>query len=304
MKILFTGATGVLGRAAVPLLVDAGHDVNAVSRSDHDRSWLESSGARAVRVDLFDIESIHRAMAGIDTVIHYATAIPSMNAMSKRKSWTLNDRLRAESTALLVDAGIANGVATFVQESVTFTYADGGDRWLVEASPTAPGWEVLDSALTAEAHVDRFRAAGGTGVTLRLSRLYGPGRASRDYVSGVAAREIPIVGRGDNYVSSLHVEDAASALAMAMNAPDGVYNVSDDAPVSSEDYLESLAKLIDGPPPRHIPRFVARLALGKAVTLLTTSQRVSNVKYRDATGWAPAFPSVCEGWRTVVDSTR
>ncbi len=113
-----------------------------------------------------------------------------------------------------------------------------------------------------------------------------------------------MVGAGDNYVSSIHVADVASALAAAMTAPDGTYNVGDDEPVTSAVYTDTLADLLDAPRPRRIPRLVARLAVGKAVTLLTTSQRVSNRRFSEATGWKPAFPSVREGWRNVVDSSQ
>ena len=304
MKILFTGATGVLGRAAVPLLVADGHDVIAVSRSSGATAWLEEAGARPEPVDLFDSTAIDRAVARVDTVVHFATAIPPMSKMTKRRSWETNDRLRSRATGLLVDSAIANHVSRFVQQSLTFAYHDGGEAWLDEDSRLAPGWDALDSALDAEAHVDRFRAAGGTGVTLRLSRLYGPGKASGDFVAAVADRRVPVVGSGDNYVSSIHVADAASALAAAATAPDGTYNVSDDEPVKAAVYTDILADLLDAPRPRRIPRLAARLVVGKAVTLLATSQRVSNRRFRETTGWEPTFPSVREGWRDVVDRGR
>lgn len=304
MKILFTGATGVLGRAAVPRLVEDGHDVIAVSRSPEDAAWLEETGARPEAVDLFDPSAIDHALAGVDTVIHFATAIPPMSKMAKRKSWEMNDRLRSEATGILVDAAIANDVSRFVQQSVTFAYRDRGEAWLDEDSEIDPGWDVLDSALDAEAHVDRFRTSGGNGVTLRLSRLYGPGKASGAFVAGVGDRKVPVVGAGDNYVSSIHVADVASALAAAMTAPDGTYNVSDDEPVTSAVYTDTLADLLDAPRPRRIPRLVARLGVGRAVTLLTSSQRVSNRRFREATDWKPVFPSVRGGWRDVVDATE
>lgn len=302
MKTLFTGATGVLGRAAVPRLVEAGHDVIAVYRSPEDAAWLEETGAKPETVDLFDPDAIDHALAGVDTVVHFATAIPPMSKLAKRQSWEMNDRLRSEATGILVDTAIANDVSRFVQQSVTFAYRDGGEVWLDEDSKIEPGWEVIDSALDAEAHVDRFRTAGGTGVTLRLSRVYGPGKASGDFVAGVVDRKVPVVGTGDNYVSSIHVADVASALAAAMSAPDGTYNVSDDEPVTSAVHTDTLANLLDAPRPRRIPRLVARMAVGKAVTLLTTSQRVSNRRFREATDWKPALPSVREGWRDVVDT--
>jgi nucleoside-diphosphate-sugar epimerase len=300
MKILFTGATGALGRAAVPGLTRANHTVAAVSRTEEDRHWLERNGARPLEVDLFDPSSIEQAVVGCDTVIHFATAIPPMAKFSKRAAWSTNDRLRSEATRLLVDTALAGGVSRFIQQSITLPYADGGDKWLDEDSPIDPAWDVLQSALDAEAQVERFRRGGGVGVTLRLSRLYGPGEASQEYVEGIRNRKVPVVGQGDNYVSSIHVDDAASALAAALTAPDGVYNVTDDEPVTAAEYAGTLADLLGVTRPRRIPRLVARLALGEAATLLTTSHRVSNSRLRSTTGWAPKFPSVSDGWRDVV----
>lgn len=300
MKILFTGATGVLGRATVPVLLSAGHDVTAVARSQTDREWLQGLGARPVEVDLFDPDSVDIAVAGADAVVHFATSIPSQKRMTKREAWASNDRLRSDATRLLVDASLTHGVDRFVQQSITLPYADGGDEWLDEESPIDPGWDVLDSALDAERQVERFSREGGTGVTLRLSRVYGPGPASREYLAGIEARKIPVIGKGDTYVSSIHVDDVATAVAAAMTASDGVYNVTDDLPVTAAAYNDSLAEVLGAPRPRRVPSFLARLILGDALALLTTSQRVSNRKFRTATGWAPAFPSVIEGWRHVI----
>lgn len=302
MKILFTGATGVIGRSAVPLLTKEGHDVTALARSGEDREWLDSVGARTVALDLFDAAAVSEVMAGIDTVIHYATSIPPLDRFGKREAWAVNDRLRSEATGILVDAALSNGVRRFVQQSITFFYADRGDQWIDESSPVAPQWDVLDSALDAESHVDRFRSGGGAGVVLRLARLYGPGRASDDFVDAVVDRKMPIVGKGTNFVSSLHTHDAAAALGAALTAPDGVYNVADDEPVTAVRYGESLAELLGAPKPRHVPVVLARFALGKAVGLVTNSHRISSQSLKRATGWVPKYPSVVDGWADIVAS--
>ncbi|HEU4895245.1 MAG TPA: NAD-dependent epimerase/dehydratase family protein [Acidimicrobiia bacterium] len=301
MKVLFTGATGVLGREAVPLLIADGHDVTAIARSEADAGWLDGVGARPLEADLFDSDSVGMAVNGVDAIVHFATAIPPLDRFAKPRAWALNDRLRDEATALLVDAASTAGVSRFVQQSVTFAYADGGDMWLDETDAIDPGFEVLDSALAAEAHVDRFRARGGTGVTLRLSRLYGPGRASSEYVSAVAAGKVPLIGSGQNYVSSLHVVDGANAVLAALAAPGGTYNVSDDEPVTAEAYVTELARLLGARKPRRVPSLLARVVVGRAAELLTRSHRVSNRKLIEASSWRPRFPSVTEGWKDIVD---
>ena len=224
--------------------------------------------------------------------------------MRKRQSWVMNDRLRSQATNHLVSAAIRSEVQRFIQQSVVFVYADGGDTWLDESSPIEPVWDVLDSALDAEAEVDRFRNHGGVGVVLRLARLYGPGAASQEYVRSVRSRSLPIIGKGDNYVSSLHVSDAATAVAASIGAPDGVFNIGDDTPMRSEDNLMALVELLEAPPPRRIPKLLARLALGRASGMLTISHRVNNDAFKSATGWQPGFPSAVEGWLDVARVTH
>ncbi|HEX6219850.1 MAG TPA: NAD-dependent epimerase/dehydratase family protein [Acidimicrobiia bacterium] len=304
MKILFTGATGVVGRAALPHLSVAGHDVIAVYRSETDRAWLEGLGARPVAVDLFDPDAVGSVVSGVDTVAHFATSIPSQNDMRKRASWDTNDRLRSTATAYLADAALDHGVRRFIQESISFVYADGGEKWLDESAPIEPAWDVLDSALTAEEHVARFRSGGGAGVVLRMARLYGPGEVSGEFIEAVRNRAVPIIGTGANYVSSLHVDDAGTAVVAALTAPDGVFNVADDEPMRSADNLRALSEVLGAPPPRRIPSIMARIALGRAARLLTISQRVSNRAFREVTGWTPEHANARQGWGASVRQNR
>lgn len=300
MKILFTGATGVLGKASLPLLIAEGHDVTAVYRSETEKEWLDTIGARPEAIDLFDPVAIQQAISGIDTIIHFATSIPPQSRMAKRDSWMMNDRLRDQATGYLVDAAIKTGVPRFIQQSVTLVYKDGGEEWLDENARKDPAWDVLDSALRAEAHVDRSRSHGNTGVVLRLARLYGPGRASGEYIDSVRAGSMPIVGRGDNFVSSIHVADAATALAAALHVQEGTYNIGDDTPMRSADNLGSLVEALGAPDPRRIPKWMATLAMRKAARLLTVSHRVSNERFKQATGWRPRFPTASDGWAEIV----
>ena len=146
-NIFFTGATGVIGHQTIPELGKAGHQVTAVARNPDDHDWLRRHGARPVEVDLFDQLAVSAAVDGHDVVVHMATSIPPQDKMSKRKAWTMNDRLRAVATSILVDAALALEVEACVQQSVTFVYADGGDQWLDEDSPVDTVWDVLDSAV-------------------------------------------------------------------------------------------------------------------------------------------------------------
>jgi nucleoside-diphosphate-sugar epimerase len=296
MKLLVTGATGVLGRDAVPGLVAAGHDVVAATRDHHDRDRVPTD-ARPIRLDLFDPIAVREAVRDVDGVVHLATAIPPLARMHRRRAWAANDRLRAEATGVLVDAAIASGTELFVFPSISFTYADGGDAWLDEEAPIDPPFGATESALVAERHVQRLTRAGGRGVVLRLARLYGPGRASEEQIAQARAGRNVVVGSGDNHVSSLHRHDAGRAIAAAIDVPAGVYNVAEDRPTTAAELAEAISEGIAGPAPRRLPVGLARLLVGRASRLLTVSQRISNRRFRRASGWSPKHPEATAWWR-------
>jgi nucleoside-diphosphate-sugar epimerase len=139
MKILITGATGVIGRRLVPLLCQAGHDVAAAARSPHGRADVERHGATAVDVDLFDLQSVGRAVAGRDAVINLATHMPvSSVQMLLPWAWRENDRIRRIASRTLVEASLAGKVSRFIQESFAPVYPDCGDRWIDDGTPIRP----------------------------------------------------------------------------------------------------------------------------------------------------------------------
>jgi nucleoside-diphosphate-sugar epimerase len=304
MRVFVTGATGVIGRHTIPRLLEAGHDVAGVARSDAGAGWLRAVGATPVKLDLFDPAMVHSALSKTDAVVQLATAIPPLARMRRPGAWHTNDRLRTEATRNLVDAAITAGVEVFVQESISFLYADGGAQWLNESAEVDPPFAAARSALVAEAETDRFASTGGRGVALRMARLYGPGRASAELVAMVQAGRPVVVGRGANYVSSLHAEDAGTAVAAALAVPAGVYNVADDQPTTALRLTATLAATLGAPPPRRVPAWVAAPLLGGVARLLTVSQRVSNQAFRQAADWEPRYRSVEVGWPTLLTGQR
>jgi nucleoside-diphosphate-sugar epimerase len=297
MRLLVTGATGVLGREVVPRLLERGDDVDAVVRRDADHRTLEVDGVRTVRLDLFDPVAVREAVRHVDGVVHLATSIPPLARMHRGRAWELNDRLRADVTATLVDASLAADVEVVLFPSITFNYADGDEHWLDEHAPLDPPFAPTRSALAAEAEVHRFAASGTRGVVLRLARLYGPGDASAELVELTRRGRAVVVGAGDNLVSSLHAADAASAIVAGLHAPSGTYNVADDHPQPSRALADAVTEAVGGGSPRSVPRPIARLLLGGAAELLTRSQRVANGRFRTAAGWAPAHPDAVSWWR-------
>src|SRR5262245_49454011 len=125
MRILVSGATGVVGVRVIPRLIAGGHSVTALARSPSSRTILERMGATCMQADLFDVTALKRAAAGQDAVVNLATHMPATAwKMLLRISWRENDRLRTEGVANLVDAVSSTGVPRLIQESFAFAYPD------------------------------------------------------------------------------------------------------------------------------------------------------------------------------------
>lgn len=300
LRVFVAGATGVVGRRAVPLLVAAGHEVTAVGRTPEKRQRLAQAGATPVGISVFDADGLRDAVAGHDVVVNLATHIPHSAArMLLPGAWRENDRVRRVGAAALADAALAAGARRFVQESFAPMYADGDDRWLDETAPVRPA-RYNRSTLDAEAAAARVAAAGGAGVVLRFGAFYGPDATHLpDLMRSVRAGWAPLPGAADAYVSSVSHDDAASAVIAALGVPAGVYNVVDDEPLTRRAYADALAAALNCPPPRLLPAWAPRF-MGSLGALMSRSLRLSNRKLRDAAGWAPRFPSAREGWRALA----
>ena len=300
MKVFVAGATGVVGRRLVPLLIAQGHSVTAIARSPDKRVELTRAGARPVAADLFSSAALHGAVRGHDAVVNVATHIPSPPwRVVLRSAWAENDRIRREGSANLVDAAIAVGAARFIQESFAPVYPDGGDKWIDESTPLAPT-AYNRTVLDAERSAQRFTDSGRAGVVLRFGAFYGPDAEHlADTIRMVRKGRAPLPGDPGAYISSCSHDDAAAAVAAALLAEPGVYNVVDDQPLTHREYFDSLAEALGVPPPRLLPRWATPL-LGSIGKLLARSQRISNLRFRSSSSWEPRYPSVREGWPSAL----
>jgi nucleoside-diphosphate-sugar epimerase len=303
MKCFVTGATGAVGRPAVRALVDAGHEVRGVARDDVKAAALRAAGAEPVAVDLFDHDGLVEAVAGSDAILHLATNVPPIARMALPGAWKTHNRLRTETTRHLLDGARTHGIRRFVKESITFTYPDRGDEWIDESvAPEVSGklGPTLEGEQLVLASRGAFGGALGDGVVLRFGLFYGPDARSTDEALRTARlRSAPVAGRPDSFLSSIHVEDAATAVVAALDAPGGVYNVVDDEPITRREYVDAFSAAFDLPHLRLTPTGVVRAVGGKGASALTASQRVSNRRFRETTGWAPAYRSAREGWAAI-----
>jgi uncharacterized protein YbjT (DUF2867 family) len=110
MKIFVAGGTGVLGRASVRALVEAGHHVRSTARSKEKSGLVRRLGAEPVELDLYDSKAVCRAIAGSDAVLRLTTKFGPMAKLRDPRTWTETMRLRTKGARTLVDAAIVAGV--------------------------------------------------------------------------------------------------------------------------------------------------------------------------------------------------
>lgn len=315
MKVFVAGATGVLGRALVPQLVAAGHEVVGMTRSAPKEDLVRSLGARPVVADALDPDAVAEAVAvaGPEVIVHELTALSGNMSMRDMRHpeqsplATMTNRLRTEATDHLLAAGRAVGAKRFVAQSFgAFQWARTGGVVRSEADPIDPDPPAaLRPPLVGILHVERVVPAidWGDGLVLRYGGFYGPGTSvSRAPDAVVAAavrkRRFPIVGDGGGVWSHIHVDDAAAATVAAVEqGRPGVYNIVDDEPAPVREWLPVLASALGAKPPRHVPRWLGRLAAGEAATLMMTEARgASNAKAKCELGWEPRYASWRQGF--------
>jgi nucleoside-diphosphate-sugar epimerase len=126
MKVLVAGATGVIGRRLVPMLIEAGHEVIGMTRSQAKADALEEAGATPLVCDVFNANLLHDRVkeAQPEVIVHEMTDLPP--AIDPRKAeiqMAGTDRIRTEGTANLVAAALAAGTRRMVAHSIAFAYA-------------------------------------------------------------------------------------------------------------------------------------------------------------------------------------
>jgi nucleoside-diphosphate-sugar epimerase len=315
MKVFVAGATGVLGRTLVPQLVARGHEVVGMTRSASKQDLVRSLGARPVVADALDPDAVAEAVASAEpeVIVHQLTALsgkmsirdarhPDRSAMAK-----MTNRLRSEATDHLLAAGRAVEARRFVAQSFgAFRWARAGGPVQTEADPLdpdppAPLRPVVEGLLYLEEAVTTIE--WGEGLVLRYGGFYGPGTGislAPDAVMAVPIRQrrFPIIGDGGGVWSHIHIGDAATATAAAVEqGPPGIYYIVDDEPAPVREWLPVLASALGAKTPRRVPGWLGRLAAGEAATVMMTEARgASNDKAKRELGWTPRYASWRQGF--------
>ncbi len=281
MRVAVGGATGVLGRALIPLLLEHDHAVRAVVRSPTKARQIMPSGIEIAEGDLLDphiAQQLPTLLEGCEGVLHIATAIP--RDMSAPHAWDANNRLRTDGTRALLQAALKVGAKQYVQQSIIMAYPDHGDEWITEEMPldTSPGRAEVNASVIAMEHLVRTLATNRLHwCILRGGRFVGPGTFEENTIADLRHGTRIIAGTGQNFLSLIHVMDMASATVAALeHAPDqSIFNIVAE-PLREGEYLDQLADSIG----------VSRPARNPALPT-PPSWRCSNRAARSILHWSP-----------------
>ncbi len=248
MKIAVFGATGVLGRKLVPLLLNHSYQVLAPVRSVSKAKSLLPPNIEKNEYDLLtgEINHLISLFEGTDYVVHIATSIPT--DFTKPEAWVNNNRLRTEGTEKLVEASVKAGVKRYIQQSIAMAYSDGGNKWINEEYPLdeSPERELIcGPVIEMENIVKGIPKNKMDWFILRAGIFVGKGTFQEKTIKDIKDGLNIVTGNGENYVSFVRVEDMADAILKSIENASGnlILNIV-DKPVKQIDYLKNIARKI------------------------------------------------------------
>jgi 2-alkyl-3-oxoalkanoate reductase len=228
----------------------------------------------------------------VDAIVNCPAPVPPGRLTHRR----LAAHRRGEAArvrALAADA-MSSG-ARLVHVGSAFAWGDHGASWIDEATPQRPAPLGAGDADVARRLLALRRERGLDVVLVALGLLYGPGGPLEHELWNGRAR---VVGWGGNYLSCVHVDDAARAIAAALErgAAGTTYLAVDDEPVTQRALVDAVADAAGRPRPGSSSVGVAGARVGFPLARsLSASVRVRNARAKAELGWAPRFPTVREG---------
>jgi nucleoside-diphosphate-sugar epimerase len=308
MRVFVAGASGAIGSRVVLQLIDRGHEVIGTFKSPGKAEGVVALGAEPLALDLLEARAVRKAILDTepDAIVHQATALADLRDFKHfDRSFAQTNRLRTEGTDALLAAAREAGVPRFVAQSfASALYARLGGPVKTEDDPLDPTpVPAMRETHAAMRYLDQTVVEAG-GIALRYGGFYG---APNDgLLAPVRKRLFPIVGDGGGVSSFIHLDDAAAATVLALEHNGaGIFNIVDDEPAPIREWLPVLANVLGAKPPRHVPRWLARLIGGDAAVMMGTESRgASNAKAKRELGWTLRYPSWREGFVAAYTSSN
>jgi nucleoside-diphosphate-sugar epimerase len=289
MRVFVTGASGHVGSAVVPELLNAGHQVVGLTRSDASAKLVADWGAEVRRGDLEDLNGLREAAAEADGVIHLAFRNDLMRAGD------MENAAAADLAALraLTEPLIGTGKPLVGTSGTLMLVQLGLDRPATEEDSLPGGYRV-----DAENMIIALADQGVRTSVVRLpptnhSALDTHGFISVIIASARQAGRSAYVGDGANRWPSVHTLDTAALYRLAVeNAPGGsrLHSVGDEG-VPFREIAETVGRRL-GLPTESITAERASDHFGFLAQFVTLDNPTSSAITRRLLGWHPAHPGL------------
>jgi uncharacterized protein len=300
MKILITGATGLIGRPLCRMLSDEGHTVIALSRSPQKAGDL--AAARVYEWEAQSGPPPAEALEAIDAVVHLAG-----EPIAGRR-WSDEQKRRIRDSRVISTRHLVNGIcavtprpASLISSSAVGFYGDRGDEQLDEDSPPGEGfmpdvcreWET-ESARASEAGIRVVLVRTGVVLARRggaLEKMLPP------FKLGVGGK----IASGRQWFPWIHLDDIVEIFRHAVFSPSlsGAVNGVAPAVVTNKEFTECLARALHRPALFPVPEFALRMLFGEMADVLLSSQRVVPRRLLDS-GYEFQYPQLAPALEDLV----
>ncbi len=301
MKIILTGATGLVGTALAKSLLAEGHTITALTRGEKKS---KHEGLVFVRWNPVAGTIETEALEGCDAAVHLAGEPIAEGRWTDEKKRRIRES-RVSGTRLVAEtlAKLERKPEVLVSASATGFYGERGANVLTEESPSG---EDFLSEVCREWEKATLAAseAGIRVVHLRLGIVISSaGGALQKMVTpfklGVGGR----IGSGAQFWSWIDIEDVVGAIKHSINNREvrGPVNTVAPNPVTNEEFTKTLGRVLGRPTFLPLPAFAARLALGEMSDALLGSQRVEPARLK-ASNYRFAYPDLEKSLRHALDT--
>ena len=255
MKVLITGATGLLGGHLIQELQQRGDQIRALVLPVENAEKLVAQGVEVVRGDVTDATTLAPAVKGIEIILHLAGMMGVDRPLADYRL------VNVTGTENLYRAAQVAGVRRFVHTSSHTVYGLGYGRFLTEEDELRPDPDPYSITKAEGDHLMRrlMLKSDVETVIIRPGTFFGPG--DRLHFGRIAQRmkngKGIIIGRGNNALPFCYVTDVAQGFLLAAShekAPGNVYNISNDHPLTQQEIFNAIADDVGGQRPiRHLP---------------------------------------------------
>ena len=225
MRILVIGC-GYVGLPLAQTLARMGHQVHGTRRSE-----FSAADVTPHALDVTDRSSFEAIPQDFD-VIYYT---PS----SSRGDASVHQAVFVDGTTHLLN-WLGDTATRLIFTSSTSVYPQTDGNWVDETANHDGATGTAINLLQAEA---LFQESPQLATILRVAGIYGP---ERGYLYRQFLKDEAVITQGGSrWINMIHRDDVVSALVTALNVPPGIYNASDDEPLTQRAFFEWLAKELD-----------------------------------------------------------